>query len=388
MVQNSKFTVQLLEKIGAPLASAIESVPLDGDDTDVQAAKIMAQLMGQAVQISIALNTALNVVEDGAQADSTRLALASLAAPLLADFYRNKERVPEDQDIKRLTKSLEAVIAFADNFSAAEDEKSRLATIDHDAPLFDKTQSTLVVMQAMTPALIAIGEFSFGQSETKLTQDVAGKIEAAAKDIAQKTNLTDKLSELMIVKALAALYADCHQSQTQKLANDSSDEARGELSLDPVWEAFGKKVAMIETVMGIEVQANVPSGDAVAPAVAAAPVVTAEASAPQAPPAAAPATATPSSPPSNPMGFFKKPDTETSANATTAMTPEAPAQQQPTVSPPPVQAPATLAEPVAPPAQQSPLQQEAAQSSEPPATPPSNPMGFFKKKPDDNGEQA
>ena len=84
MVQNSKFTIQLLEKIGAPLAAAIESVPLSGEDQDLQSAKIMAQMLGQAVQVSISLNASFNIVEEEAQADSTRLALASLAVASLA----------------------------------------------------------------------------------------------------------------------------------------------------------------------------------------------------------------------------------------------------------------------------------------------------------------
>lgn len=373
MVQNSKFTVQLLEKIGAPLASAIESVPLKGNDTDVQAAKIMAQLLGQAVQISISLNTALNVVEDGAQADSTRLALASLAAPLLADFYRNNERVPEDQDIKRLVKSLESVVAFADNFSAAEDEKSRLTTMDHDAPLFDKTQSALVTMQAMTPVIRAVSDFAFGQSEAKLTQDVSAKLESVAQDVAKKISLPDKLSELMILKALANLYADCHIVQTQKLANDSNDDgARAELSLDPVWEAFGARVAMIEAVMGVEVPTETAAVSAVAPAVAATQAPSTEQPVAEAPTSAA------ASPASGPMGFFKKPDAQANANASTAMTPEAPVQL---AQPPEAQA-NQQAQPVTP----TPIQPPTETSADTTSNPPSNPMGFFKpgaKKPEE-----
>ena len=332
MVQNSKFTIQLLEKIGAPLAVAIESVPLGGDDQDVQSAKIMAQMLGQAVQISISLNASFNVVEEEAQADSTRLALAALAAPLLADFYKQKEQVPEDQDIKRIIKSLESVVAFADNFSAAEEGKSRLTTIDHDAPLFDKTQSSLVVIQMMTPVLNAVADFSFGQSEPKLMQEIMARLEKEATDIAKDAGLNDKLSELMVLKALAAIYAECHVSETQKLSNASpeSEDARAELSLNPVWEAFGTRAAMVEAVMGI----GKDSGTASVSAVASTPVVEATSVAPATPTPPAPTAPDGAGPAAAPMGFFKKPDAAaTPAPAETTVTPEVTAPETPPSSP-------------------------------------------------------
>ena len=370
MVVNPKFAIKILEKIGAPLAAAIEAVPLKGDDTEVEAAKIMAQMMGQAVQISIALNASLNINDsDEGQADSLRLALAALAAPLLADFYRQNERVPEDQDIKRIIKAQEAVLAFAENFSAAAEEKSRLATIDHDAPLFDETQVSLAVLQSLTPVIAAIAEFPFGQSETKLLQDVAEKLKTDAAEIAK----SGKLGEVMAVKALAQLYADCHRTETQRLAS-ASDENRGELSLDPVWDAYRTRFAMVEAVMGAEAGTGVQQGASALAPVAETPAVSPVQE--QAPAAAVPpADNTPpavSAPSGSPMGFFKP-------GANQAETPAPPAA--PTAPPAQEQAPAAAAS-------------AAPADNTPPAAPSenkasaANPMGFFKpgaKKEDDSG---
>jgi len=231
MVQNSKFALRVLEKIGAPLAAALEAHVPDGDDRDVESAKLMAQMMGQAVQISIALNASLNIVENEEQADSTRLALAALSAPLIAEFYRQNGRVPEDQDVKRIIKSQEAVMAFAENFTAADEGKSRLTTIEHDAPLFDQTQMSLVILQTLTPVISAIFEFPFGQSENKLLQEVSDKLQKDADSIVAK-NSNDDLGKVMVIKALAEIYAECHRSETARLAS-ASDEKRGELSMDP-----------------------------------------------------------------------------------------------------------------------------------------------------------
>lgn len=370
MVQNSKFTIQLLEKIGAPLASAIESVPLQGEDNDIEAAKIMAQMLGQAVQVSIALSASMNLTESEEQADSTRLALAALAAPLLGEFYRQNERVAEDQDIKRITKSLESVLAFSENFTPAADNASRLSTIDHDAPLFDTTQVSLVVLQMLTPVIGAIAEFPFGQSETKLLQETANKLQARAADIAKETGVTDKLGELLILKSLAQIYADCHRAETAKLAS-SSDENRGELSLDPVWAAFDTRVAMVEAIAGQESAETVSTQqEAVQPEAAPPPITppTEEKTAPAVPPAeekASPAA------PGNPMGFFKP-------GAQSEEAPPPPAATQP---------PPGSADSSPPPEQTG----ESSGSQDSSGGAPGNPMGFFKpgaKKPEDGGDTA
>lgn len=364
MIIQSQFAIKLLEKIGAPLAAAIESVPLEGDDTDMQAAKLMAQMLGQCVQASIALNGSLNAVEDEAQADSTRLALAAVAAPLIANFYRQNARVPEDSDIKKMVKSLEAVLAFAENFTPAEEGKSRLSTIDHEVPLFDTTQSMLVVMQVMTPVISAIAEFPFGQSENKLLQEVSDKLRAIAADIVTKNGGKDKLSELMILKSLAQIYTDCHRKETKRLAS-ASDENRGDLSLDPIWEAFDTQVVMLETMAGMN-----KSGQTASPTPVTQPASVAPPSA-EKPAMSAPSAETAPAATSGPMGFFKKPEAgdavkDTKIEAAPISTSATASEPVASVSSPPVDSPKT-----------------------PSSSPPSSPMGFFKpgaKKDEEDNE--
>lgn len=371
MAQNSEFTIQLLEKIGAPLAAAIESVPLKGEDTESEAAKIMAQMLGMAVQISISLNAALNITEDEVQADSTRLALASLAAPLIGAFYRQNERVPDDQDIKRMVKSQEAVLAFAENFTPAKKGASRLSLIGGDTPLFDETQASLVVLQALTPVISAIAEFPFGQSEIKLLQEVTAKIQTSAADIAKVSGATDKLSELLVLKALAQIYADCHRAETARLST-ASDDSRTELSLDPIWDAYDIKVAMIEAIAGN----TATNTGAVAPQPVAAVLSDKPDQVENSPTVAEPSSETSDAPaPSGgPMGFFKGPKKEDSPSGTPDVAPVTETEVKSETSSE-VKSEAQLE-------QSAPVASSEGES----ATPPSGPMGFFKpgvKKKDD-----
>lgn len=368
MAQSSSFTLELLEKIGAPLAAAIESAQPKGDDPDIEAANVMAKMLGQSVQMSITLNATLNVTESEEQADATRLGLAALCAPLIAHFYTQNGRPPEDADIKRMIKAQEAVMAFADNFTPAADGKSRLSTLSHDAPLFDASQVSLVVMQVATPVVEAIAEFPFGQSENKLLQDVMTHLKGDAEKINGDAN--NKLGQILTLKVLAEIYAACHRAQTTKLASGNNEEGtREEISLAPVWAAYELRLGMVQAIAGMEVQA--PAAPVAPPPMEVAP---------QAPAPLAVADAPPPPPqnaaPSSPMGFFKPNNNAQATAPAPAAAAPAPVEQPIAQAAPPPQAPVT------PPAPETP--------SAPAATsPPSSPMGFFKpgaKKPADEGD--
>lgn len=368
MTQNSVFAIRLLEKIGAPLVAAIESAPPEGDNPEVGAAEMMAKMLGQAVQISIKLSTALQAEETEEQADSTRLSMAAIATPLLADFYVKNKRVPEEADITRMTKSLEAVIGFADKFTPAADGQSRLTTIDNEIPFFDATQAILTTMQALTPALLAISEFSFGQSDTKLMQEVSTKLEEKAAELAGSPE--NKLGQILVLKSLATIYAGCHRAEVEKM---SSGDNQGEApSMTPVWEAFEKRTMMMQALVGQNVQSEtVESSGEGAPVAPVAEQPVTEASPAQAAPTPAeiPVTPPPAAPAQNaapaaggsPMGFFK-PGGNTDA---------VPAQAAP-ATPPPV---TPAAEPEQKPEE---AKDQTASNFDSTSAPPANPMGFFK----------
>ena len=364
MIKNSKISVQLLEKVGAPLMAAINSVSLEDETVQAESAQVIAKLLGQSVQMGTMLYSSLQIEEDVDQADSTRLALTGLATPLIADFYKQKKQPPSDDDIKRMVQSLEGILSFGENFSPAAEAQSRLQTIEHDSVLFDKSQPTLVMLQAMAPVITAVEEFSFGQAQKKLIQDIAAKLEVRATQIASAQGLTDKLQELVIFKSLATLYAACYKNEVVRVSS-GGDEARGELSVDPIWKSFEVSASMVEALMGFEagevaVQSDVQPVPQEAPPVPA-PVTEA---APVAPPN------TPATPPvekaaaaGGPMGFFTKPKEGGEA------------------APAPAQAEATAPAPVS---EAAPVTQQAvpATTSEPESAPseeaPSSPMGFFK----------
>ena len=364
-MNNSKFAVQLLTKIGAPLMEAVNEATAGDksskEQAQEQAAQVMAQLLGQTVQMGTLLYSAIGIEEEAEQADTTRVAVTSLCAPLIAKFYTQNKRPPTEDDTKRMVQSLEGILSFGENFSPASVAQTRLQTLDHDDVLFDKNQPSLVMLQAMVPVMNAIEEFPFGQAPRKLVQEIAGKLEARAQEIAKaQQGDVDKLNELMIFKSLAGLYAQCHLDEIKRVAENSA-ESRENLSIDPVWEHFETKITMVEALMGVGHDA----GD-----VTPAPEVQADAQ-------QQPAEASPQESPSvasntgaaaggaGPMGFFKKPKEGETA---TAGTPET--ASQPSPDPTPKEAAVTDPSP-APAKSESAVASVAGGGS-------ANPMGFFK----------
>ncbi|MEM9468873.1 MAG: hypothetical protein AAF988_01795 [Pseudomonadota bacterium] len=408
MTQQSAFLIKTLEKIGAPLAAAVEEVSarlrhdMEAPAREVEDAKVMAQLLGQTVQVSLSLGSALVKASDEAQADALRLAVASMIAPLIAGYFRQHGQVPDDQALSRMTKSLEASVAFAENFNPDYAQGSRLSQLGEDALVFDDAQKNINALDVLVPVMKAIGEFPFGQSETKLLQDVSGKLKEKAASLNEGG---DTLSEMAILKSLAKIYADCHLAEV-KILSQSDNEERTELSTDPIWKAFDTRLAMVSTLLGMApVNETVSSAGTAAPAASsapseaqqvaqqpaqpAAPVEQAPVAPPQAPvappaqetPAAAPVAAAAPAAGGNPMSFFgAKPDQAAAPTATPA--PETPAQPAAPQAAPPQQ-PATDAVPAQPPATAAPAEAPAGQSG--------NPMSFFKggnKETDDSGQGA
>ena len=329
MMKHPDFTIQALSKIGAPLAAALESVAIEAEDVELESAKRMAQMLGQVVQMSIGLSGQIGTPATEEEADSLRAGAAALAANLVADFYRHHEKIPEEQDIGRMTKILEAVLAFADNFSAsAEQASGRLMTMGASEPIFDQTQANLVTLQALTPVIAAIGEFPFGLSETKLLQDVSTKLDGYTKGVVSDD---DSLSQMLVFRSLADLYAECHKAETARLAS-ASDDDRGELSIDPVWTAFETRLAMVEALFDVPQAESSASPAAPTPAPAqqdqeATPPPQAEAPAPAAPAGGG-----------GPMGFFAGGGDNAPAENS------APQADQPVAQQPAAEAPAATSE--------------------------------------------
>lgn len=246
MDQRSTFLIRILEKIGAPLMAALQ----DDAGAPLKDAERMAELIARSVEVGVAMGDAMGLRDSEGQADSTRLALTALAGPLVAGQYKALGRVPGKEEAARITKALQTVLAFSDNFTPSADYIRKLAALDPRLENFSEDQAVLAHIHAMMPALEAVAEFSFGQSETKLIQDVSDKLLQRAGSLRDTLIGTDpdpgaaRYQEMSLIGALALLYAACHRAETQK----GMAEGAGQPSLDAVWMNFDTRLSMLEAL--------------------------------------------------------------------------------------------------------------------------------------------
>lgn len=319
MTQKTSYHLQVLEKIGAPLLSAAVSRPAEGRPN----ATVVAELLAVSVQSGVDLAAVMDVREGGAEGESVRLALAALSSELVGGLYRKTGAIPTQNETKSMAAALSAVLTFADNFTPAAGNTARLQALETGVPPADETQVMIQCLNALTPVVTVVADYSFGRAEKKMVQDVTDRLVAQAGGIAGRllpgaAPAVLKQAELTLLQALVPLYCACHEGEKKRILSmdDAARQAAqgngGMLPLDTLWQAFDRQAAMLE-ILGQPLAARFGSGQAsggpVRPASVApvSPVVV-----PMTPPATALPPEPPSAPPVadgpyNPMAFFKTP---------------------------------------------------------------------------------
>jgi hypothetical protein len=309
MDSRSQFLLQLLEKLGAPLMKAIQS-----QDTAADEAQTIAALLSETVKISISLSQAMNLKTEDGDADAIRVGLAALAGQLVAESYAKNAAVPGDAEAQKITKALQSVLAFSDNFAPAAEHTQRLQTLEGTPPFFDPVQTNLYAINALVPAIAAISEFPFGQSETQLIVEVAEKLQARANALKDSISTNDaassKMADMVILQSLAQIYAAAHRAQTEHLKSLPEDQRGNEPTMQPVWDRFDRQLAMLEILLSAMSDGAVRGGrgGGKKPAVEAPVSETPAETTPAVPAAPANPTPPPAKPAGgSPMSFFKKP---------------------------------------------------------------------------------
>ncbi len=341
MDSRSVFLLQVLEKLASPLVASISEVavrqmmmPDPAQPATMRPeAEQVASLLTKSTQMSIGLSELIDLKLPENEADSLRLALTSLASPLVANIYRLAGRTPTDAEVDRAMAAMNAVFTYSENFAPASDANARMAVLDQDFYPADKTQVALMYMSALLPAVNSVMAYSFGVPEKKLIQDVTERLLEEAKDMRARMfpKLKDERAisqaDLAVLRMATLIYSQCHFGEMAKLMA-TEEQARQGLApaMTTLWAAFSLRMEMLEILADV----MVPGDEEEAPAAAAtggSGAVKPEA----APPAnvsplptaaAAPAAATPQAPAvdnaapppasgekPNPMSFFAKKNT-------------------------------------------------------------------------------
>lgn len=261
MDTKSAFLLQVLEKLAAPMVAAISEVSvrqsLIPDPSQPGAmrpeAEQVANLLTKSTQMSIGLAGLVDLKPIDGDADSMRLALTSLASPLMSNIYRLAGRSPTDSEIQRINDAMSAVVSYADNYAAAADATVRMAQIDADFFPSDDGQVALLYMGALLPVVNSIMAYSFGQPEKKLVQDVAERLVRESKFLRAKMfpeipegQMAAK-ADLALLRMAGLIYSQCHFAEMAKLMATEDQVRQGMApTMTALWQSFILRMQMLE----------------------------------------------------------------------------------------------------------------------------------------------
>lgn len=332
MDTKSAFLLQVLEKLAAPMVAAISEVSvrqsLVPDPSQPGAmrpeAEQVAGLLTKSTQLSIGLSALMDMKNSESEADSLRLALTSLASPLMSNIYRLAGRAPNDSEIARISDAMSAAMAYSDNYAAAADATIRMAQIDADFFPSDDSQVALLYMSALLPVVNSIMAYSFGQPEKKLVQDVTERLVRESKFLRAKMfpeipeGQMSAKADLAILRMAALIYSQCHFAEMAKLMATEDQVRQGMApTMTALWQSFILRMQMLEILgdalipglrrtvddmVGRSGGGGTSSGGGVKPAIIADQQVPLAA----VPPAAAPPNAVNTENKGSPMSFFVK----------------------------------------------------------------------------------
>ena len=261
MDTKSTFLLQVLEKLAAPMVAAISEVSvrqaLIPDPSQPGAmrpeAEQVAGLLTKSTQLSIGLSNLMDMRQAEAEADSIRLALTSLASPLMSNIYRLAGRPPTEAEIQRISDAMGAVVSYSDGYRAAADVNVRMAQIDADFFPSDDAQVSLLYMSALLPVVNSIMAYSFGQPEKKLVQDVTERLVRESKFLRAKMfpEITEgplsAKADLALLRMAGQIYSQCHFAEMAKLMATEDQVRQGMApTMTALWQSFILRMQMLE----------------------------------------------------------------------------------------------------------------------------------------------
>ncbi len=262
MDTKSAFLLQVLEKLAAPMVAAISEVSvrqsLIPDPSQPNAmrpeAEQVAGLLTKSTQLSIGLSALMDMKNSESEADSLRLALTSLASPLMSNIYRLAGRAPTDSEIARVSDAMGAAMAYSNNYAAAGDATIRMAQIDADFFPSDDSQVSLLYMSALLPVVNSIMAYSFGQPEKKLVQEVTERLVRESKFLRAKmfpkipeASQAAAKADLAILRMAGSIYSQCHFAEMAKLMATEDQVRQGMApTMTALWQSFILRMQMLE----------------------------------------------------------------------------------------------------------------------------------------------
>lgn len=249
MIRDVSYTIQVLENIGLPLLCANIRAHTPRDSEVLR----LREMLDRSVQLTRRFD------KSPLKQSSTpgKMKLAAIASKTIAATYEADGTIPEEGDLPHLLNKIEFILDHMENTDIRDALSSdQEQNPDEENPPSSPLLAVIPRIEAFIPILQAAAEFSYGLNESKLIQMISDRLHTETNSLSLKLfgNLPDDLEDsahTAVLRILAALYAETHRAETRNIMQ-MSEKARlengSQLTIDIVWRAFEKKIAMLEAL--------------------------------------------------------------------------------------------------------------------------------------------
>lgn len=242
----------IMHDIGLPVIQGIIDVAVNKSDEKIT--EDVTELLRKTVDNADEIKSLLNLLEDEEDDVSVRLNLATLSCHIIAAHYQKNRKLPSEAELKRSVASIDILLTFSEKYIPMDRLDGVFPEHLRGLSPLSRTVANLVYLKFYIPLIDVISEFSFGQAETKMIQDVSEKLRSKAEalttilmgeDISEPQR---KSSELLILSSLIPLYSACHDKERKRvltLSESERNDENNEQQIHNIWKMFEKRLEML-----------------------------------------------------------------------------------------------------------------------------------------------
>ncbi len=242
----------IMHDIGLPVIQGIVEVALDKSEEKV--VEDVTQLLKKTIDNAEEIKDLLDLLEDEEKDISVRLNLATLSCHIIAAYYNKLGRLPTEAELRKSVSSVDLLLTFSENYIPMDRLDGVFPEHIRGLSPLSRTVANLVYLKYYVPLVEAVAEFSFGQAEVKMIQNVSEKLQVFASDLTRHLMGDDipeyekRSSELLILSSLVPLYCSCHNREKARIMGLSDSERSKETSdkqIENIWKLFDKRMSML-----------------------------------------------------------------------------------------------------------------------------------------------
>ena len=257
--QRIRALVATLRHIGAPLAVAVSEVQSmnvqAGTAASAGAPQAEAEMLGRLVDSVVTASQSI-AAEVGAKDqpidDWVRWAVVGAASQCVASRFRATGTPPDAKETETLIQSLVAAQSKFRNMGAP---------LPREKPINSSAAFYAKMVEAMSPVVGAVAQYSFGRAEHALLAEIAERILKTSDQVTRALATGDAKPEewrmlcWSVMRSAGQLYAEAHYAESDRLLYMDAEEREAyfaknnnQIPMNRVWQGFDQRMAMLTTL--------------------------------------------------------------------------------------------------------------------------------------------